>query len=406
MTRVLLATDSEAFERRVAALLGDAAQVRRLPAVALGERPLTEAMGDHPAVVMLGPGVDVGAALEVSRRIDEWHPETTIALVTPLQPDLWQRALRAGVRDVVAPDATDDELAEVLERATRTWARRRANLSSEAAGGLVGGDGLASRIIAVVSPKGGSGKTTVAANLAVALARAVPSRGPSDGPPWGVPEPPAGVVVVDADLQFGDVPSALGIHPEQTMADVLPGATGAVALKAALARHGSGAYVLAAPDSPAAGEELPPAAVANAVRHLATAFRFVVVDTPAGLNEATLALLDVATDMVMVASMDVPSVRQLRKELDAFDAIGLVLARRHFVLNRSDSRVGLTLKDVQRVVRLPVTAALPSSRSVPLSLNAGTPIVQSEPRSAVARAILALAGQFADVGGKQRRRRG
>jgi pilus assembly protein CpaE len=114
------------------------------------------------------------------------------------------------------------------------------------------------------------------------------------------------------------------------------------------------------------------------------------------LDERALAAIDHATDIVLLASLDVASVRNLGKELDALDRLGLTSARRHFVLNRADARVGLEVADVETAVGLKVEAALPSSRQVPLSMNQGRVLVLDEPESPVAHEILNFANRFLD----------
>jgi pilus assembly protein CpaE len=280
------------------------------------------------------------------------------------------------VRDIVEPGAGDDELARALARAAETAARRRANLlgASEPE--------ETSRLVTVLSPKGGSGKTTVATNLAVALA----SRAPST------------VAIVDFDLQFGDVAAALGLSPEQGLADVArtAAAVDATMLKVFLTPHPSGLFALCAPETPAEGDELRYDHAATALRTLAESFPTVVVDTAAGLDEYALAAIEQSTDLLFVCPLDVAAVRSLRKELDALDRLGMTDARRHLALNRADARVGIEPGDVENVLGMRADVSLPSSRAVPFSMNAGTPVVGEDPRSAVARALQDLAGRFAD----------
>ena len=108
-----------------------------------------------------------------------------------------------------------------------------------------------------------------------------------------------------------------------------------------------------------------------------------------------------------MCSTDVPTVRGLRKALDALDLLGMTKQRRHLVLNRSDDRVGLSTGDVEATVGLPVDAALPSSRAVQISINQGSPVVQSDPRSPTAKALTELAHRFFEdppqVSGRSRR---
>jgi pilus assembly protein CpaE len=124
-------------------------------------------------------------------------------------------------------------------------------------------------------------------------------------------------------------------------------------------------------------------------------FRYVVIDTAAGLGEHTLAALETATDVVLICAMDVPGVRSFRKTLVTLDQIGLTTALRHIVLTRADSRVGLNIEDIERTIGRGIDVTIPSTRAVPLSINQGTPILQSEQRrSAVYQALQRLTDQF------------
>lgn len=379
MTALALLSPEAAFEGRVRAALPAADVVRCWREEHLRIDPskvVDELLEPGAGVACLGPGVPVDVLLDVADAVDREHPEVCVVLVAGRSEAVLDRALAAGVRDIVEPTAGDDELARALGRAAETADRRRANLlgSSEPAS--------TSRLITVLSPKGGSGKTTVATNLAVALAARAPST----------------VAVVDLDLQFGDVAAALALTPEQDLADVArtAAAVDATMLKVFLTPHPSGLFALCAPETPAEGDEVRYEHAASALRTLRESFRTVVVDTAAGLDEHALAAIEQSTDLLFVCPLDVAAVRSLRKELDALDRLGMTDARRHLVLNRADARVGIEPGDVESVLGMRADVSLPSARAVPFSMNAGTPIVGTEPRSAVARALQDLARRFTD----------
>jgi pilus assembly protein CpaE len=237
----------------------------------------------------------------------------------------------------------------------------------------------ASRIIAVVSPKGGSGKTAVSSNLAVALAQRAPGK----------------VVVVDFDIQFGDLGTALALNPQHTLADLARTTQiDATTVKLFLTPYDPGLYVLAGADDPADADSVGPDHVSLVLHLLGQNFDYVVVDTPAGLDEHTLAAIERATDLLMVSSMDVTSIRSLRKAIDALDSIGVTTARQ-LVLNRANAKVGLDSSDIEDALGMPIACSISSSREIPLSLNMGTPVVLSEPRSAVAKELQQLAQLYA-----------
>jgi pilus assembly protein CpaE len=330
-------------------------------------------------VVVVGPDLDEGQALDLCARIDEAHPEVCVLLVAPPDADLFQRALRAGVRDVVDPEAPSAEIRSAIERARDTTERRRSNVAAATAA-----QPTPTKVIAVVSAKGGAGKTAISTNLGVGLAMQRPGR----------------VVIIDLDVQFGDVGHALRLLPEHTLSDIIAqgGDPDTTVVKASLTNHPSGLYVLSAPETPAEAEDVRPEQIRRIIEILAQEFEFVIVDTPAGLDEITLTAMETATDLLLVCGTDVASIRSMRKEVDAFDQIGLTLQRRHFALNRADARVGLEIRDIEGTVGLEVDVQIPSSRTVPLSMNQGSPILESQPRSPVARAYGELVNRFLNAG--------
>jgi pilus assembly protein CpaE len=374
VTRLAILSPDPAFEGRVRSTLPGADVTRRWREEHVRIDPskvVEELLEDGAGVVCLGPGLPVDALLDVAEAVDRERPEVCVVLVA-------DRALAAGVRDIVPPAAGPDDLARALARAAETAERRRANLLAPTE------PEARSRVISVLSPKGGSGKTTVASNLAVALA--------------AVAQEPSSVAIVDFDLQFGDVAAALALAPEQGLVDVARSVAeiDATTLKVFLTPHPTGLFALCAPETPAEGDEVGYDHAVHALRTLAASFSTVVVDTAAGLDEYTLAAIEQSTDLLFVCPPDVAAVRSLRKELDALDQLGMMAARRHLVLNRSDARVGIEPGDVENVLGMKASVSVPSSRAVPFSMNAGTPIVDKDPRSPVARSLQDLARLFTD----------
>ena len=336
----------------------------------------------QPEVAVIGPGVSAPVAIALAEALDHLFPEVCVVLVLQASTKVWEQALRAGVREIIAPGADDVEVGQALTRAGSAAARRHAGAAGSVQAQAQQERAPRGRVITVMSPKGGAGKTTVATNLATQLAALAPGR----------------VAIVDLDLQFGDVASALGLGPQSTMADAAraEGKLDSTAIKVFLEPHPSGLYALVAPHFPAEADEVSAATAGHIVDIVAGEFSFVVVDTGAGLDEYTLAAIERSDDLVLVCVTDVPSVRGMRKALDALDLLGMTRPRRHLVLNRSDDKVGLTAGDVEATIGLPVEVSVPTSRSIQISINQGEPIVQSDPRSAPARAFAALAARFVE----------
>lgn len=384
MSGIVLLTPDDSFEERVREAIGaraDEAVIRApvrllvMDAARATDTLLTD-VATNPDVVVVGPRLPIDDSLRVAEALDERVPATSVVLAAQPDEGLFERALRAGVRDLVAPDADEADLRAAIEKAEQSATRRRAAQAElDAARSQQG------RVTVVSSSKGGSGKTTVATNLAVELAR-------RDGD----------TVLVDLDVQFGDAGSALQLLPEHTIADAVgSNHLDATGLKVLLTTHDSGLYVLAAPRDPVEAERVSADKAAEIIRLLAADFQHVVVDTDPGLSEHSLAALDAASDIVLICGMDVPSVNGFRKTLIALDQAGYTHQARHIVLNRADARVGLDTDDIARTLGVDINVELPSSRSVPLSVNQGVPIITAEPRAPVSAALRELADRFAST---------
>jgi pilus assembly protein CpaE len=360
MSRVVLAGASEDLILRVKEATGG--DVHVLPPGRLPGDParLFEQLvdGELPDVLLVGPHAPAPEVLTLAARLDVQSPGIAVVLMADPSPEMWQAAMRAGIRDLLAPDADAAEIRAAVDRAGAAAASRRRVLrpASET-------ERYAGRVITVASPKGGVGKTTVSTNLAIGLTAAAPQS----------------TVLVDLDVQFGDVASALGLVPEYTLPDAVrgPASEDTMVLKTFLTQHPSGLYAVCGAESPAEGDTVSGDDVTRLLASLAREFRYVVVDTAPGLSEQTLAALDRASDVVMLTSMDVPGVRGLRKELDVLRELAMIPAGRHVVMNFADPKGGLSVRDVELAIGTGVDVVLPRTASVPASTNQGVPLLQS-----------------------------
>lgn len=374
MSRFLALTGSSEFAHRVSLALASGDDLQVLDAPAVQESPPDALNNVHSAVdvVVVGPDIRVEHWVALAAALEASDPAIVVVLAAAPSPEVTLNALRSGIRDIIDPAVDAADLSLALQRAAHTAAnRRQPAMDGTAAQTRSGG-----RIISVMSPKGGVGKTTVSTNLAVGLARSVPK----------------GAVIVDLDLQFGDVASGLGLEPAHTITDAVHGSAAAdtMVLKAFLAPHPSGAYALCAPLVPAEADLIKPSDVVTLVRQLSLEFPYVILDTSPGLGEVALAVLELATDAVWVCGMDIPSIRGLNHGLEVLRQLDLMPASNAVVLNFADKRTGLTVRDVETTIGLPVEIVLPHSRAVPFSTNAGVTMIQTSRRGPVTKGLAAL----------------
>ena len=374
MSEIVLVSPSSDLEQRVAdELLGSGSGSRRIWRDDLADTPFAalgaELTVGNPAVIALDVAFDI--ALALCEQLERDRPDVVAVIIAAPSIAVFERALRAGARGVIAPDTSPAELRGALEDALEAASRRRSIAPTVEE---------ARHVICVVSPKGGVGKTTVSTNLATGLAQYAPGD----------------VVIVDLDFQFGDVASSLRMTPELTFTDAIRSAAplDILTLKMHLTRSDSGLFALCAPEEPADADLIDADHVKQVISLLSSEFRYVVIDTGSGLDEGTLAALELCTDIVVLTSTEVPSVRATRKELASFDLIDVTAPERHFVVNRADARVGLPVSEIEASVGLPVAVTIPSSRDVPVSVNQGVPMVATDRRSPVRDALQTLVQRF------------
>jgi pilus assembly protein CpaE len=230
------------------------------------------------------------------------------------------------------------------------------------------------------------GKTTTAVNLAALLAESAPGE----------------VVLIDLDLQFGDVAAVLDLTPAYTITDAFAsGADDSMRLRTLLTPHAANFHVLCGSDDPAENGRVTGDQIRKMVHHYSASFRYVVIDTPGGLHEETLASLEEATDVVFVAALDVATLRAVHRGIEVLAQLSLLPPRRHVVLNRTDRRSGLTERDAERIIGLPLDAVIPESDRVALAANQGELIVASRKRNPVRRHFKDLARAVADLGSQK-----
>ncbi len=325
-------------------------------------------------LVVIGPEAPLGDALTFASTLRLIRPAVGVVLARQVvDVNLLTQALRAGVREVV-PASDAAALAAACRRSYEVSMRL-----ASAAPTAESQQAREGQVVTVFAAKGGCGKTTFAITLAVALASAAGTR----------------VCVVDLDLAFGDVAISVQLDPARTIVDALPMVghlddTGASSL---LTRYRPNLEMLLAPVTPGDAEKVPPQLVSELLTVLRGIFDYVVVDTPAQFSEHVLTAMDASAHHVLLTTPDVPALKNLRITLDMLDLLSYPRQIRSVVLNRSDSKVGLSLEDVDRVVRWPIAAHIPSSRDVPISINRGTPLTLASPGHVVSQAIGAFAQQ-------------
>jgi pilus assembly protein CpaE len=301
------------------------------------------------------------------------QPDRPVVVLTTGSPNGFvRRVFESGADDILTLPELPERIAFALEKAV---ARRR---------GAAVASGIAlAPMICVLGPKGGTGKTLVSTNLAVSLALAGHR-----------------TALIDLDLQFGDIGLALGLRPDKTIYDLAQsgGSLDEEKLAAYLIEHSSGLQVLLAPTRP----DQASAVTVDLLRDVFTALRsmcdYVIVDTPPGFTPEVISAIDASTDVCMVGMLDSLSLKNTKLGLETLELMGYEQGHIALVLNRADTRVGITHEDVEVVIGRAPEVFIPSDRDIPISVNDGMPIVIKDERSEAARAFQQLAERYTEIG--------
>jgi len=329
-------------------------------------RAFLEQLGD--IVIVATYGHDEGVTAMVDHAVKH-RPDRPVVVMSEASPNGFLRqAFEAGADDVITLPQPPEQVAFTLQKVI---ARKK--------GLTVPGRATAS-LVAVLGPKGGTGKTLIATNLAVALAQR-----------------DANVVLVDLDLQFGDIGLALGLSPERTMYDLMKAGPpfDHEKLERHLMKHSSGVKVLIAPTRPDQASAVSIEFLRDIYASLRTMCDAVIVDTPPGFTPEVIATIDVSTEVCMVGMLDSLSLKNTKLGLETLDLMGYDTDHVSLVLNRADSRVGITPDDVSTIVGRGPDVSIPSDREIPRSVNEGTQIVAAKPSSGAAKAFRALGDRYA-----------
>lgn len=340
--------------------------------VATAERMLAW-LETHPDeyVVVLGPDMDLDLAVSTCEDLRIARPTVSVVIVREaLDTHVLTQAMKAGARDVVALEDAD-AVVSAVQRAQQLFTALRGP----------GGAQQLGKVITVFSPKGGVGKTTMAVNLALALSQKGVRR----------------VCLVDLDLAFGDVAITMQLFPTHSIEQAI-GSEEQIDLQmlsGLLTRHADSLMVLAAPAHPDVRERITPVLVSRVLRTLREGFDYVVVDTAPAFDDQTLTALDETDECVIIATLDVPTLKNVKVALETLEMLNIAQGHRHLLLNRADDAVGIGVDKVEAILGMRVVAHIASSIDIAAATNAGNPIVVNDPAHLASSAVLALASTFA-----------
>jgi pilus assembly protein CpaE len=294
------------------------------------------------------------------------HTRAPIMLVASGEASrLLDDALDADVADVLLLPQLADNVVFALRKAAHT--SRRSD----------GGRGRQGTIVTVFSPKGGTGKTVVATNLAAALAKIEAKK----------------TLILDLDLQFGDAAIMLGVEPEKTIFDlvVAPGELDTEKLSGYATHHPCGLEIMPAPLRPEDAELVTEAKLARLLEVARESYDVIVVDTSPFFHGPMLATLDRTDELFLLCGLDVPTLKNVKLALQTLEMLSFPHDRIKIVLNRANSKVGMKPSEVEDALGMKLAHLIPSDRAVPLGVNRGKPVVLADDGADFSRALRTMA---------------
>jgi pilus assembly protein CpaE len=322
----------------------------------------------HPGCVgIFGPSVQP-EELSVAPDLIRTSPGSSfVQVVDQLDAKTIRASMRYGIRDVVAIPDVETELGLAIQRAHEMAAA----LAASSARPEMNAHG---RVVTVFSTKGGTGRSTVATNLAALLAKAGTS-----------------TLLLDASRRFGDCASLLRLRPDHTLSDLVGVANLDDSIMQAVATpHESGLALLAAPIDPLEGSALSADLLSTVIKRLRELYQVIVVDTNASLDDFSTAALTSADLALMVTSLDLPAIKDAKLCLSVLDRVGVAPERVRVILNRANSDVGFPPGEVAKALGHAIAAGLPSDVAVPRSINEGVPVLWHSPKAKFTKAFRKL----------------
>ncbi len=387
--RVLIVDDISETRDHLAKLLGFEPDIEVVGAASSGAEAIDLAARILPDVVLMDINMPDMDGITATERLSAQVPAAAVVMMSVQgEADYLRRSMLAGAREFLVKPFSSDELTASIRQVN---AREREKADRIAATPAVRPQDPTEegQVVAVFSPKGGVGRTTIAVNLAVAASSELGKK----------------VTLVDASFQFGDVAVLLNLNPkDKSMAELVPRlepGSDLESVEAFTLTHSSGIHVLLAPPSPEMAELITPAGVKHVIEILRQRSELVVVDCAAWFNDTLLGILDLADVVLTVLTLEITSIKNTRLFLEVAEQLGYSHKIR-LVLNRADTTLGIRVADVEHSIGRKVDHTIVSDgRVVVYALNRGVPFVMSNRESQVSQDILRLATSI--VGSRETR---
>jgi pilus assembly protein CpaE len=381
--RILIVDDNPETRENIRKLLQFESDVEVVGAARSGVEGLDLASETQPDVILMDINMPDMDGIQATEAIRKKIPFTQIVILSVQNdPKYMQRAMMAGARAFLSKPPTVDELISTIHQVGKMAAEEKAKIAlvqklQSGSGGKFGAALTHGKVITVYGPKGGVGTTTIATNLAVAL------QGPDSK-----------VVIVDGNLQYGDVAVFHNEQPRNTILDLTPRASELdpeIIDEVLILHQKSGVHILAAPPRPEMAEQVNPEQFIHVIKFLKTIYNYIVIDTETHLTETVISALDASDVIVMVVTQEIPAIKNAKSFLTLIDQFQIGRARVICIMNKNDKRISLLPERVGESLKQEIVAVIPLEEKIVVnSVNSGVPFMVDNKIQPIGKAISGL----------------
>lgn len=375
--KVVIVDDTAETRNNIKALLAFEKKIEVIGEAENGEEAIFISKEAKPDIVLMDINMPILDGIKATQEISLIVPETTVIIMSvQSEQEYLKRAMAAGARGFLNKPFSGDELTGTIIKTYELESKRRQYSSIPKLK-----EEVKSKIITVFSTKGGVGKTTIASNLAVCLARTTKKR----------------VALVDLDLQFGDVSIMLNVSVKNTISDLIKeiNQVDNDSMEDYLVTHFSGVRVLPAPIKPEYAEYITSSHVQKILSMLKESYHYIIVDTSASFHETVLTSLDMSDKILFVSTLDLPTIKNVKSGLDVMESLHYSNEKIKIILNKASEQYGIKYKDFENTLKHSIWSYIPEdSQTVITSANKGFPFVMTRTETKVAKAIVTIANDL------------
>lgn len=377
--RVIIVDDSAETRNNIKMLLSFEKRIEIIGEAENGEEAVFITREARPDIVLMDINMPVMDGIKATEEISLTVPESTVIIMS-VQGDqeYIKKAMSAGARDFLNKPFTSEELSRTIIKTFDIESRRREHTATTR-----NPEEIKSSVITVFSTKGGVGKTTIASNLAVGIARSTKKK----------------VALIDLDLQFGDIAIMLNVTVKNTISDLIKefSQMDRELMEDYLVTHFSGVRVLPAPVKPEYAEYITSSHLEKIVSLLKEHYHYIIIDTSASFHETVLAALDMSDRILFVSTLDLPTIKNIKSGLDIMESLHYPKEKIKIILNKASEQFGIKYKDFENTLKYPIWSYIPEdSQTVITSANKGFPFVMTRSETRVAKAIMGMCSELAN----------